>query len=267
MFWSGVMASRDKTVQKAGLVFIHYGLGGVHINEERMQRALVRSRVLVATFPCMPLRVVATHCCTNDNDRLMTYSNTTRFLETRYLTRFQTHFGSSIECRYNLMTFGIPLDVLPVRDDSSIDVQPHLAWLAELAREELKTSPPCTNDSFVQVLSSIAMEDNTSGSAHKIEPGDLDVIMGKGRRGINSMGSHLLKRYLEEYQVEYDSALRYEKAMILEKIYAWMRRNGCRFLAPNKEADGTIIWEEVCETRAHDRISHGFRNRRQASKR
>lgn len=206
-----------------------------------------------ATFPCMPVRVVSVHCCFDDVTMRDTLNTLAHFIESRYLIRFQSHFGNSTECQYNLMTFGIPLATIPVRDDGSLDLEVHQSWLRQLQVEESGGSS-CTKDS--------------SDSPTKTEPpGPWDVIMGRGLRGRKSPGNQLLKRLLEERRGAYDCASRVDKAAIIKDIYVVMRRKGCRFLAPASVEKSNLDWVEVGEEAARDRIGHGFRNLRLAAKR
>ena len=52
------------------------------------------------------------------------YSNpslTNWSLESRDLCRLQSHFGTQMECTYSMMTFGIPLDAMPLDDFGNIE--------------------------------------------------------------------------------------------------------------------------------------------------
>ena len=43
--------------------------------------------------------------------------------------RLRFHFGSMQETKYKLMTNGIPVDAIPVRDDGEVDLTNHFRWI------------------------------------------------------------------------------------------------------------------------------------------
>jgi hypothetical protein len=257
IFWVGTVVSRSEEAQTRGLVCIHWNFHTRSAFTAAIQKR--RGPEVVATIPCMPARVAALHACCDDPSAKTGFSVVAHQLETSFLCRYQTHYGSTTECRYSLMTFGIPLAVLPIREDDSIDLTFHNAWLAELEVEESKV---------VQW---------NSGSGHGLRepmksdrPGPSDVIMGRGPRGRKHTGNQILKRLLEEDRAAYEKAGRSQKAMVAKQVYIKMRLKGTRFLAPAEPAERKAIedidhWVEVSETEALDRIGHNFRNLRLAS--
>ena len=244
LFWSSVIAAREEEIQRRGLVLLCYGVKAAKIHRDGSTRA----PELTATFPCMPGRVAAIHCCFHDETMRETLNTLAHFVESRNFIRFQSHFGSHQECQFNLMTFGIPPTTIPVHDDGSLDLQHHHAWLTKLKAEENLSSSPSPQSVEVN------------------PPGPWDVIMGRGLRGRKSPGNQLLKLLLEEKREEYDNASRVEKPLIIKDIYTVMHRKGCRFLAPTSVDTADYEWMEVTEEEARDRIGHGFRNLRLASK-
>jgi hypothetical protein len=238
------MAAREEEIQRRGLVVVFYGVKAAKIERDGSKRA----PEYAATFPCMPVRVAAVHCCFHDETMRETLTTLAQFVESRYFIRFQSHFGNHQECQFNLMTFGIPPATIPVHDDGSLDLQHHHAWLAKLKVDENLSSSPSPQPVEVN------------------PPGPWDVIMGRGLRGRKSPGNQLLKLLLEERREEYDNASRVDKAVIVKEIYTIMHRRGCRFLAPTSVDKADFEWMEVTEEAARDRIGHGFRNLRLASK-
>lgn len=151
------------------------------------------------------------------------------------------------------MTFGLPQDAFPINDDGSVSTESHRIWLYRLEEAEKSGSKSSSRPSPIELI------------IKELQPGPLDIIMGRGLRGKKAPGNQLFKRILESYQPQYDAAIRYAKGKIVEKVYKEMKEMGCRFLAPikvNETFDTTYAWAEVSEEAAVDRISHGFRNRR-----
>jgi hypothetical protein len=93
-----MVALQDEESQRRGFVMVYYGLG---------QKKLVRGRALeiLKSWWATPLRIVAGHFCSKTNAmhpavRLMFYA-----MECNLFCRFRCHFGTNMECTYNLMTF------------------------------------------------------------------------------------------------------------------------------------------------------------------
>ena len=123
------MQARDEEVQKRGLVYIMCSFNNG-------QPVVERTPALVELLSCLPIRISAFHFCTTDIARCQQVTDATRVFDTSLLSRFNSHFGNCTEIRHNLMTFGIPLDALPIRDDATIDFQYHNEWVARVEAEE-----------------------------------------------------------------------------------------------------------------------------------
>jgi hypothetical protein len=119
LFWCGAIAARHEEIQKRGIVYIMFA-----VNVRRLERdASKRFPYLIKTCPCMPARVAALHVCSDDKQIIShTCKMATHYFDSDSLCRFQTHFGGHLECRNNLMTFGIPVSAMPIREDGSIDL-------------------------------------------------------------------------------------------------------------------------------------------------
>ena len=246
------------------------------------QPVVERTPALVELLSCLPIRISAFHFCTTDIARCQQVTDATRVFDTSLLSRFNSHFGNCTEIRHNLMTFGIPLDALPIRDDATIDFQYHNEWVARVeAAENEETQRRLVggipNDSAPSTRQTVPATKMIS------QPGPLDIIMGRGLRGRKIPGNLLLKRLLEEQLGEYDAAGRNHKSVIVSNIYWILRKKGYRFLsaapgaaasvdANNRNRKSTTTtttineWIEMEEKDALDRISHGFRNLRMAMK-
>lgn len=54
--------------------------------------------------------------------------------------RLRFHFGTMQETKYKLMTSGIPVDAIPVRDDGEVDLTNHFRWIEHRRQLELERS-------------------------------------------------------------------------------------------------------------------------------
>ena len=172
--------------------------------------------------------------------------------------------GTHLECRYNLMTFGIPPEILPVNDDGTVTTRDYELLLARVARKGASDDSSGSSDA--------AMPPTTSSASGKEEtelvPGDLDVVMGRGSTHKRGQGYANLKALLERHYEEYYSVTRFEKTVISRMIYERMVESGSRFMAKTTTKKTTDpakgpIWYQLDEEDARDRIAHAFRNLRQ----
>jgi len=88
-------------------------------------------------------------------------------------------------------------------------------------------------------------------------PLPTDVLFGKGRS--KNGGNVLLRQIQEEYQAEYENADKQRKVMLSDIIVCRMKEANARFLKYDNTAQQ---WREVSYKEAHDKVAHGFRNRR-----
>ena len=236
--------AQDEEVQKRGFVLVMCSFDAKPPPIERLP-------ALLSLFSCLSIRLSAFHFCTRDLSRRKLATEAVRQFETSLLCRFNSHFGTCVELRHNLMTFGIPLDALPFRDDATVDLKSHLEWVTEMERLEEKHiggAPPHQADKSFPVVEAA-------------EP--HDVVFGRGTRWTKHSGNLRLKRRLEEHRSDFDTARRKQQTAITKFVYSTMRRGGSRFLLFTPPT--TFV--EVSERYALDRISQGFRNLRLLSKR
>lgn len=261
---STLAANIGDDAQQKGIVLIWYGIGAKLVS---MRRG--RGPVFFDLFLTMNIKVSSIHMCYDDPECTDIANEVTSWSESRYLVRFQSHLGNHLECRYNLMTFGLPLDILPVTRDGKVHLIDHRRFLKLLQTNDHKN--------VLEQAAAAANEEASNDSARRgvvvKSPGPMDVILGRGRRGVKLPGNVMLKGLLEEHYDAYNDGSKVDKASITQLIYTQMQQAGCRFLKPlfdetkvTRGRPSPIGWVEVDNEAARDRIGHGFRNLRQASK-
>ena len=134
------------------------------------------------------------HTQTHTNSPLVGYDNVTshgiisHHMASHHTTQhiillFASWIGTLQECRYNLMTFGIPCDVLPLGEDEQFDLTYHHQWLQQRrelealqkkqqnARERgLPTSPQQQEEPEQSIMDSsgkVNHKDCSTGSRHR----------------------------------------------------------------------------------------------------
>lgn len=251
LFWiSSVAALQYQDIQTKGIVGVWYGVG-------HQPNTLFKGRGLqmFSTFPALLAPVVAIHVCFDSPHVKPILDSTAAKIESNFLLRFVSHYGSNVECRFNLMAFGIPSDSLPVHTDGTWHVRDHQLFL------ERQRTREASRDANARPSKPTVAPD---GESEEVEPPKImDIIMGRGNRGREWPGNLRLKTMLESYYHRYDISTRLEKTTISRRIYMDLIEQGCRFLSPHPtRGKDKNIWIEVGETAARDRIGHGFRNLR-----
>eukprot|EP00532_Pseudo-nitzschia_australis_P004463 CAMPEP_0168186244 /NCGR_PEP_ID=MMETSP0139_2-20121125/14317_1 /TAXON_ID=44445 /ORGANISM="Pseudo-nitzschia australis, Strain 10249 10 AB" /LENGTH=296 /DNA_ID=CAMNT_0008108215 /DNA_START=47 /DNA_END=938 /DNA_ORIENTATION=- len=69
-----------------------------------------------------------------------------------------------------------------------------------------------------------------------VVPGQMDIMMGRGRHNKKRPGNDKLKKLLESYQEMYEAGDRFKKTVLGEVVISTMRKQGSRFLIRDKES-------------------------------
>lgn len=108
-------------------VEVSYNLG--HFTSESFERASLKR--VFDLFKATPLRLVGYHYCFDDVRFRMVYGVITVFLGKQARMRARDHEGTHIECRYGLMSYGIPVDDFSVTSDGYEDLSKFQKWIEE----------------------------------------------------------------------------------------------------------------------------------------
>lgn len=195
---------------------------------------------------------------------------------TRYArVRTRVHYGSHIETKYSLRTYGIPNDTHPVDADGNISTEVLNAWffkhLEEIGREDLDPFAVFSKDDqefpidstfgFPDVVDSADQEaelkiqtdavpnaENIEGDLNNkasIDPSQQDILLGRGVRLMQHPGNIRFREYLEGYQDEYDQAQRNKRRKVTSQVVQGLNSKGVRFLERNEE--GTWVESDSAE--------------------
>jgi hypothetical protein len=270
-------ANRGSSAQQKGMIFIWYGLGGKFspLHKGRSPRYFDLLQI-------MPIRTVSIHACYNDSFLTEAVNEVMAKSASKYVFRIQSHCGNHIKCRYSMMSYGIPLGILPVNSDGSVQMTDHEELLARIRvvdAAESSSSCPIAEYQESSSISSIgekidhAVSSVPGTTTTTLPPGPMDVVLGRGQRGTKLPGNMLLKRLLEERYETYNNGSRTIKRAACQDIYDLMHQAGCRFLDPAEPNEPKSpygrskppeAWVELQEPAlALKRIAHKFRNLRQ----
>ena len=154
----------------------------------------------------------------------------------------QTHEGNTAKILRKLEKYGIDRNTVPfeasegARYPWSTDM--HQIWLEERQKKEKETP-----------------------YLHDLEPRRFDVLFGKSNKSLQHPGNLRCNRLVDMYQSKYEKANRRDKTAIASQLVSIIHESNGRFLKKATKGHG---WVEVEDTVARDKISHFFRQRREA---
>lgn len=195
-----------------------------------------------------------------------------------------------MEIRYQLQTYGIPLDTFPLDEDGNLREDIMGWWLlrdlqesnypvpfrapADVARsgaaqEELDMMN--LNVEFDDQLLALAMQqdeganENLSGSQTeaRIIPTNTDVLFGKGYRVQSHPGNVRFRSLVEQHRLAYDDCPRGMRMEVALRVARSLRADGIRFLQKNESGE----WVESDIGEASKRVGQIFRELRKKTQR
>ena len=135
------------------------------------------------------------------------------------------------------MTFGMPIQSLPVTYDDELKTTAHLQWLA---RRKIKETASRMGEPFEGIDT----------------PSPNDVLLGRGKTNQEHSGNILLRNIITEYIPEYRLTPRPEKWRIPLKVVLRIKQGGGRFLKRDMEYGW---WFNVSDEAAREKIAMSFR--------
>jgi hypothetical protein len=137
------------------------------------------------------------------------------------------------------MTFGIPVECLPLTDEGALKAANQMKWIA---KRKIKESKLKRSEEF-----------------HGIDlPGTNDILVGRGKPIGGHLGNVQLRRLVDHYLDEYEHATKQEKTLIATRIVNETKKYPTRFLKRNPDG----WWVEVPDEVARTKVSTCFRSAR-----
>lgn len=247
---------RDEETQKKGIVYVGYNLGDEPSKCEHFQILKASENVRSA----IPDRVVGAHFCYDHKSVEKFATGIALYLHKDGRHRFRTHFGNLNLIQFELQTYGIPAQEGPMQVDGTWSTTWHLEWIS--MQENFEATQAKGNNLNQLARSDGAPKVRTSSETPIVVPGRFDVLFGKSKRERESTGNLRALHLVDLNQDKYESANKFEKTEVAEKIVNIIHDSGGRFL--RKDDAG---WVEVDHDAAREKISHFFRQNRVKSRR
>lgn len=230
MWYMMSVTLKDEDAQRRGLVVVYSNLGTKAPADPFSD---VRQRFHAQAG--LPLRVAALHYCYEDASLKPFVTGLHMCCNKETRKRFRVHFGSWDNMSFKLQTFGIQMKDFPVNRDGSLSLEWHVEWIQACRYQE-------------------SLEPVNSGV---IVPRRFDVLFGRGIATREHTGNLRAAHLVEMFQAEYESAGKFEKTEIAERIVGIIHESYGRFLKW-KECQ----WEQVEYNVAREKVSHFFRQLR-----
>ena len=139
------------------------------------------------------------------------------------------------------MTFGIPVQVMPVQVDGSIDLEHHKLWVDQQRKIEARRR-----------------RDGHQGCRFAIIPGQKDILFGRDKIARSHPGNARFLHLISTLQEQYDGASSKEERFIISAgIVSSIKESGGRFLKFEEAG-----WEVVDDTVARYKVTNTFRSYR-----
>lgn len=216
---------------------------------------------LLKAFVELPAKVVAAHFCFDSAAMKPLISFLGEHMESKMLCRFRSHCGGHVECQYNLMTFGIPKECLPMDVTGQVDLTNHKMFLRTVELQEQRMATIRNGQNTSNVEQQLAAATYTEGDKFLI-PGYLDIILGRGQHAKNSPGHLRFKKALDKHQGQYEAAEKSQKTGVADLVLKLLTIRGCRFLKARPGGG----WVQVSDDVGREKINHAFRNLRSTAK-
>eukprot|EP00934_Nitzschia_sp_Nitz4_P009404 Nitzschia sp. Nitz4//scaffold99_size76975//32504//34201//NITZ4_005575-RA/size76975-snap-gene-0.2-mRNA-1//1//CDS//3329560847//9394//frame0 len=227
-------ASRDVETQRRGIISLIYAVCDNWV--EKFDKVTFRG--IDKLKRALPVRTTGVHYCYSDPTFGALVSFISAIFHRRSRVRSRLHRGTHTEVQYELMSFGIPTQSLPVTSNGTFRKKEYDTFIKSRLAEE--KSPPSQSETMIVI------------------PSRKDVLFGKGKTTQRRLGNMFFSSVLEERMNDYLAAPRSERVDIQQQVVERIRATGGRFL---RQTDAGI-WVEVDDAVANDKVGHGFRNRK-----
>lgn len=155
-----VVAAEDEETQRKGLVIVNYFIGQLTLVKDVDRRDVEQGS---GATHWIPIKICCIHQCINDLVLRTLAKLIVLDMGQRRRIRSRSHTGTHSEIQYALLSFGIPVDSLPITYNGEIKFAQHTKWIA---RRKMK-------DRELQL----------HGTFDGIElPSRMDVLFGRGRK-------------------------------------------------------------------------------------
>ena len=264
--WS---ASDDVESQQKGIVVLLWPNPDIAKSFKLRYPINSGGRIMQMVLQCAPIRMVAIHFCAPANDPFFKIVQSVLALTIAggRRSRFKVHSGGPIELKYQIKSYGIPVDLLPLTSTGNVKITYLKQWirLRSISEEELLQNAIPGNLGMVPSAASAssicmpASPDSTGREALIECPGSKDVVFRPGKPVMNHPGNVTFRSLIESKAALHDLATQTGKANIAREVVDEMiLAQGGRFLVWE---ENSCCWKAISEpTQQRNKVAIAFRN-------
>lgn len=242
MWYLSMIMLKDEETQRNGCVFVIFNYNSYKSPLQNFLESFENENA-------MPRKLVGGHICYSDSELRPYISGFKIFVNKHDRFRIRTHFGSHDNILFELQTYGIPTEELPMSTSGSILLDRYQESLRLLRRDEALALP---DTSLLPSTSSPKAK-----SAAILIPRRFDVLFGKHMFARQHTGTLRALHLVEMHYDTYEKANKYQKTVVAEKIMSMVHESGGRFMKQvNQE------WKQVPDVEARQKVAHWFRHSR-----
>lgn len=259
-FYMFMRALRSEVTQLRGTVSIFYAAGIFKDNFKGKRNHKIAAALQVA----IPRKLQAVHVFVDSFSQYAVLNTVINILFTGDLkARTRVHYGSQIECQYQLGGYGIPPQFIDV--DSKLFWQRHIEWFYQCCLEDNETLRVTAYQGTEDELPAGFLVSSNGQEVH-ITPNENDVQFEYSKMNKNPGNKRfqaLMQDYIEAYGIATDEAKRQIVGSVIDQIH----EAGGRFLEPSGNGSNKR-WLRLSDDGVRKKVMQAFRNkrRREASK-
>ncbi|CAJ1932756.1 unnamed protein product [Cylindrotheca closterium] len=232
-----MIALESEEVQTRGAVAITYTVGEYRDSKEG-GGYLENMRLAMS----IPIYIAANLMCCDEYAEYLLASTVVKAMPVKLRARFRSHYGSHVECQYQLSTYGIHPGLIPLDPMTfALRLERHLNWFHSL----LTASP---KNSTISEQSDLLVRSETP-----------DDVLFLGGTKSNNVGNLRLRSLVKVLTPSYSSAVNDKKRVIVDGMISDIHKSGGRFL---KQVKGPQPWSELTVEETRKKIAQAFRNHR-----
>mmetsp|Transcript_34152 Transcript_34152/g.80387 ORF Transcript_34152/g.80387 Transcript_34152/m.80387 type:complete len:501 (-) Transcript_34152:227-1729(-) len=200
----------------------------------------------------VPVRICAFHLCKCNHSAVhflkLLFFCVGSVMRNNHRIRMKIHTGDRTEISYQLLGYGIPVDLLPLTDSGKIKTKNFFLWLK--VRKALEDSRCVDENAAYKPLSRIFCGNNIEC------PGLNDVIFRSGKNHMSHPGNVMFQGLIESKHAEHCVAHQDDKATITWWVVNQVELKGGRFLEWNNQG----MWSQILDrAQIRSKVSSCFR--------
>lgn len=231
LYYLVMTAVEDEETQQRGVTSVTYSVG-------EFDRKTIDLRTLYfgAWFlKSLPIRLCSVHACFKDPGFRVIINCAMKLLHEGGRARTKLHCGTQLEIFYELMTFGIPIDSIPLSTEGKLKRKAHLDFIKMRLQQESRIV----------------------AAARIVIPTHKDVLFGRGKPFREFRGNVRLYEMIDAKLEYYESIPIKQKTEAIAEMVHSVKATGGRFL----KQDDAGCWMVADGKMAKEKVSNTFRTR------